>query len=200
MNNIIDVRLADISDMKFIDHLQRKNAEELSFYPSCVFEREIPIGRVLLASVNGEPAGYVYHGACSARVKIHQACIEYDLRGQLYGAALVRFFESVVRPFGCLSVTLRCGSDIAANGFWRAMGFYCQSVTDGGVRRMRKINEWRKDFEPQLFVTETEASTQPADASTWRKFKGSKQSQFIRGDALRVYREEVLARKQADQQ
>lgn len=194
---MIDVRHASLADITFIDHLQRRNAEELSFYPTAVFEREIPLGRVLLASVNGDPAGYVYHGAFQPRIKIHQACIEYDLRGQLYGSALVRFFEAAVQPFGCLSVTLRCGSDIAANGFWRAMGFYCQSVTDGGIRRMRKINEWRKDFQPQLFVTEAEASTQAADASTWRKFKGEKRSQFIRGDALRLYREEVLKRAEA---
>ena len=143
----IEVIPAQINDLKYIDHLQRKNAEELAFYPSQVFKREVENYRILLAKVNNEPAGYIYHGALTEQVKIHQACIEYDLRGQLYGAALVRHLIDIVKAYDGLSITLRCGSDIAANGFWKAMGFYCQGVTAGGIRRMRDINNWRYDLQ-----------------------------------------------------
>ena len=33
-------RSAQISDLSYIDHLQRRNAEELAFYPKVVFERD----------------------------------------------------------------------------------------------------------------------------------------------------------------
>lgn len=188
----IDVRPAELTDLLFIDDLQRKNAEELSFYPSVVFEREIPAGRIILAKVNNEPAGYLYHGAFSPVCKIHQACIHYDLRGYLYGSALVRFFSSLCKAAGVMSVTLRCGSDIAANGFWKAMGFECQSVTPGGVRRMRDINEWRLDLSPQLFQTVVQPSDKAQDASLWRKHKDGTQSQFMRGKQLIEYRESIL--------
>ena len=37
-----------MSDLTYIDSLQKKNAEELAFYPSQVFEREVENFRVLL--------------------------------------------------------------------------------------------------------------------------------------------------------
>lgn len=190
MNEVSDisVRPATSDDLLFIDHLQKKNAEELSFFPKQVFEREIENFRILLARVNGEPAGYIYHGSIGPIVKIHQACIEYDLRGQLYGSALVRQLIELVDAAHGSSITLRCGSDIAANGFWQAMGFYCQGVTLGGVRRMRDINNWRYDIQPQLFVSTSEPSTKKQDASLWRKNRDKKISSFARGKQLLQHR------------
>tara|TARA_R110001606_G_C15139412_1_gene624363 strand:- start:122 stop:712 length:591 start_codon:yes stop_codon:yes gene_type:complete len=184
----ITVMPAVESDLVFIDYLQKKNAEELAFFPKQVFEREVQNFRILLARVNGEPAGYIYHGSIGPIVKIHQACIEYDLRGQLYGAALIRQLIDLVDAANGLSITLRCGSDIAANGFWQAMGFYCQGVTAGGIRRMRDINSWRFDMQPQLFVSTAEASTRKKNSSLWRKNRDKKISSFVRGKQLLQHR------------
>ena len=129
----VTVRPASTTDMTYIDHLQKKNAEDLSFYPLSVLEREVLNRRVVLAEVNDEPAGYLYHGSLASPIlRIHQACIQYDLRGYLYGAALVRWLADLGRAAGSSEIALRCGSDIAANGFWRAMGFECIAVTRGG--------------------------------------------------------------------
>ena len=53
----LDIRYAGKEDLKYIDHLQKKNAEELAFYPAVVFEREIDNERILLALVNKQHAG-----------------------------------------------------------------------------------------------------------------------------------------------
>jgi len=188
---MIEVRPAVSGDLIYIDSLQKKNAEELAFYPSVVFEREIENRRVVLARINNDPVGYLYHGALSQRVKLHQACIQYDARGYLYGAELVRWLVAMCRAADALSITLRCGSDIAANGFWKAMGFYCQSVTPGGVRRMRDINEWRMDLQPQLFTQAQEPSDKAQDASLWRNRKVNLGSQFLRGKAIQDYRKKI---------
>tara|TARA_B100000427_G_scaffold260318_1_gene224596 strand:+ start:233 stop:847 length:615 start_codon:yes stop_codon:yes gene_type:complete len=200
MNLDLCVQPATIGDLKYIDHLQRKNAEELAFYPNQVFEREVSNHRVLLAKVNSEPAGYIYHGALGQVCKIHQACIEYDLRGQLYGAALIRNLFSLADASNVLSITLRCGSDIEANMFWKAMGFYCEAVTAGGVRRMRDINCWRYDLQQPLFVINQEPSDKKKDASVWQKRKSSADSSFQRGKKMRQYREKILAEAMADGQ
>lgn len=188
---------AALGDIPYIDHLQRKNAESLSFYPKVVFEREIPLSRVLLAKYNNTPAGYLYHGAFGQVLKIHQACIQYDLRGQLYGAALVRHLRGLAAALGSQSITLRCGSDIAANGFWKAMGFVCEGVTPGGVRRMRDINNWRLLLAPQLFDLSVTPSDKKQDASLWRRNKDGTKSQFSRGKAMKQYRE-TLIRKDSE--
>ena len=188
----IQVEPAVERDLVYIDHLQRKNAEDLAFYPKQVFEREILNHRILLARVNGEHAGYIYHGSLGHQVKIHQACIEYDLRGQLYGAALIRHLIDLASASNALSISLRCGSDIAANGFWKAMGFYCQGVTAGGIRRMRDINNWRYDLQPQLFVTQTDPSEKKKSAALWRKYKDENPiNSFKRGKALTEHRKMI---------
>lgn len=192
------VRVATDADLKYVDHLQRKNAEDLAFYPKAAFEREVRNQRIVLAEYNAEPCGYLYHGSFRGDdLKIHQACIEYDLRGQLYGAALVRHVRDLAELFACKSISLRCGSDILANGFWRTMGFVCTEVSQGGVRRLRDINHWRLALEPQPLWVTVEPSTRAKDASLWRRNKGDKQSQFMRGDQMRAYRAELEAKEKA---
>ena len=188
----MEVRLAELKDVNFIDYLQKKNAEELSFYPKTVFEREILNYRILLAEINDEPCGYLYHGAEKAFCKIHQACIEYDLRGQLYGSKLVKTLIHNLSYQGVYSVTLRCGSDIQANTFWKAMGFYCEAITLGGVRRMRDINCWRYDIINPLFTQSVLPSNKAQDSRIWSKRKTSLETPFLRGKHLIHYRNKII--------
>jgi GNAT superfamily N-acetyltransferase len=176
----------------YVDSLQKKNAEALSFYPKCVFEREAENGRILLGLLNGEPAGYLYVGAKGSDVKCHQVCIEYDARRRLYGAALVQAMEDYAQ--GAYTLTLRCGFDLDANTFWAEMGYDCVGIQDGGIRRMRKINVWRKSLQMELFEDEVmEPAIGRADASVWRKNKQTGMvTQFVRGKAMRDYRAMIV--------
>lgn len=177
----------------YVDALQKKNAEALSFYPKCVFERESENGRILLGLLNGQPCGYLYVGATGSDVKCHQVCIEYDARRKLYGAALVAAMEDYAT--GAFTVTLRCGFDLDANKFWSEMGYKCIGIQDGGIRRMRKINVWRKSLQEELLITDT--VVQPAsgktDASVWRRNKNTGIiTQFARGKRMRDYRAMIV--------
>jgi len=174
----------------FIDSLQKKNAEALSFYPKQVFERELNNGRLFLGLLNGQPCGYIYVGASGGDVKCHQVCIEYDARRKLYGAMLVVALENYANQSHSNSVTLRCGFDLDANKFWEEMGYKCIAVKDGGVRRMRKINVWRKYLVPQMFEQEwVEPVEGKTDASLWRKHKDTGIiTQFARGKKMNEYR------------
>jgi hypothetical protein len=143
-----------------------------------------------LGLLNGEPAGYIYVGAAGGDVKCHQVCIEYDIRRKLYGAMLVMALENYANASFSDSITLRCGFDLEANKFWKELGYNCIQVLDGGVRRMRKINVWRKYLKPQLFepiwIEPVEGKT---DASLWRKHKDTGIiTQFARGKRMKDYR------------
>ena len=192
----LQIRYATSSDTKFIDHLQKKNAEDLSFYPVDVFEREIENQRILVALVNAEPAGDLYHGAIKLDypLKIHQACIQYDLRGNWYGAGLCGFLEDLASIGGSRFISLRCGSDISANTFWQNMGYKCVQITPGGIRRMRDINVWQKLLSKDLFgFEEIQPSKKKKDASIWAKRdKTKKQNSMLRGKALLDYRKKIL--------
>lgn len=178
----------------YVDGLQRKNAEALSFYPKQVFEREAERGRLFLGMLNKEPCGYIYVGAGGGDVKCHQVCIQYDARRRLYGAAIVGAMEDYAIKSDAMSISLRCGFDLDANDFWSALGYACIGIVDGGIRRMRKINVWRKQLQPELFpVIEVEPAIGKADASVWRRNKQTGLvTQFARGKALSDYRAKVL--------
>ena len=176
----------------YVDALQKKNAEALSFYPRAVFEREAKNGRIFLGLLNGEPAGYLYVGATGGDVKCHQVCIQYDARRRLYGAALVQAMEDYAE--GSFSITLRCGFDLEANRFWSGLGYSCIAIQDGGIRRMRKINVWRKQLQREMFADQImEPANGKTDASVWRKNKQTGiVTQFVRGKVMRDYRAQII--------
>ena len=191
MNPDFFVVEATESDIIYIDSLQRKNAEALSFYPKIVFEREVENGRILISYLNNQPCGYIYYGAMGGDVKCHQVCIQYDVRRKLYGAMLVAELEE--RAENSHSITLRCGFDLDANKFWKELGYSCVGVVDGGVRRNRRINIWRKYFQPDFF---SGVSVQPekgkASNKVWAKNKKTGLvSQFARGKQMENYRKLV---------
>jgi len=180
--------------INYVDSLQKKNAESLSFYPRQVFEREKEKGRLFLGMLNGEPCGYLYVGAQGKDVKCHQVCIQYDARRRLYGAAIVAVMEQYASEACAASITLRCGFDLDANDFWQAMGYQCVVHQMGGVRRMRTINVWRKQLQAELFETiALEPAAGVVDASVWRKNKQTGTvTQFVRGKQMRDYRAKLV--------
>jgi hypothetical protein len=184
----------------YVDSLQRKNAEALSFYPRQVFEREAEKGRIFVGLLNNEPCGYLYAGAQGRDVKLHQVCIQYDARRRLYGAAISAAMESYAYDCKATSITLRCGFDLDANEFWRSMGYVCIGTQTGGVRRMRTINVWRKWLGLDLF---SDCVIEPAkgkvDATIWRKNKKTGiVTQFVRGKAMQEYRALLIKASEDD--
>jgi hypothetical protein len=179
----------------YIDMLQRKNAEALSFYPKQVFEREQKNGRLFLGLLNGQPCGYLYVGAAGGDVKCHQVCIQYDVRRKLYGAMIATVMEKYAKDAYSNSITLRCGFDLDANKFWQEMGYNVIRIVDGGIRRMRKINVWRKYLRPQLFEDiYLEPAVGKTNASVWKKHKETGLvTGFNRGKSLQDYRLKILS-------
>jgi hypothetical protein len=179
--------------LKYIDYLQHKNAESLSFYPMQVFEREYAKQRLFLGILNKQPCGYLYVGAKGGDVKCHQVCIQYDLRNRLYGAMLVAAMENYA--YNAYTITLRCGFDLDANDFWRALGYTCINVVPGGMRRNRQINVWRKVVTKEVIdIVPVEPQIGATDASIWVKNKRvGVVSQFHRGKALMDYRHIVVS-------
>lgn len=143
--------------LKYIESLQAKNSDALGFLPRVVFERRSEAGQLFLGLLNGEPAGYILAGSGFQGVmRCQQVCIQYDVRRRLYGAMLVAAVEQYGEECGCSRISLRCGSDLPANGFWLSLGYVLDSTEkSGAARRQRRdhLNVWSKSLHPALLAT-----------------------------------------------
>ena len=161
-------------DLSYIDHLQRSNANELAFYPLSALEKASEAGQMLQCYDNDEPAGYLWFGSVRPGydITIYQACVDYDSRKRHLGWGMVKDLVQIGKSSAALGIRLKCRSSSEANEFWQAIGFYCTSVTKGGLARAAMLNHWRTDLTESLFTLEpVEASTKNIDPREYNKMK-----------------------------
>lgn len=166
-----------ILPLKYVDKLQRENADDLAFYPLTTLEKAMVDGFVIACHENDEPAGYLWFGAMRGGrdVTIYQACVDYDARRQHLGFQMVRELVDRAVVSGCTGIRLKCASSADSNRFWQAAGFYCTSVTPGGIKRGRDINHYRTDVQtPLLVVSSVTPSDKPIDLTRYHELKRQK--------------------------
>lgn len=143
-------RQAVPEDMTYLMSLMRANRESVGGLPAPAMLERVERGTVLLAEINEDPVGYILYDYRDGRIRIPQACIQYDARRRRYGVALV---ADLLRAHpDAAEITLRCAADLEANIFWRDMGFTCTGTRPGGRRRGRTINCWALWLEPRLLT------------------------------------------------
>ena len=135
------------SDLKFLDHLQKKYSEQVGFLPLQVLEWNIERGNVSIALENDEPAAYLLGKGNYLRDPyfgiIYQAAVSYDARRRLMGTALVQHFIADVPAMRATRlVGLWCAQDIEANEFWHACGFEAIAARHGSRRKGRVHIFW----------------------------------------------------------
>ena len=160
--------------LSYIDKLQRANADDLAFYPLTTLETALTSGHIIYCLENNEPAGYLWFGSVRAGydVTIYQACIDYELRRHHLGQGMVAELVGLATAGGATGIRLKCASSAASNLFWQSIGFICTAVTDGGVKRKRKINHYRTNVTPGLFAVDyVEPSSKAADMRSYNKAK-----------------------------
>jgi hypothetical protein len=139
------------SDLVYIISLEHKNKESVGFLPKPAIEERLNRGNIIIGRLNGEPFGYLLYDHRGRDVNILQACIQYDARRRLYGAAL---YSWALELWDADFVRLKCAADLESNLFWQTLGLTCVSVVSGGKRRGRKINVWHHYLRTPLFILE----------------------------------------------
>jgi hypothetical protein len=130
------------ADLAYVVHLQKKHHHALGFIPRVALQQKIDLGRIWLATENGEPAGFLHHGSLAGEeVRIFQAAVQYDARRRHLGLALVRHLLHRSAAAGARGVSLRCLSSLEANDFWRVAGFNLLT-TEPGARGT--LNVWTR--------------------------------------------------------
>jgi hypothetical protein len=150
---VVECGEAVMLDLPYIVDLQNKNREAVGFLPRMAIEERLQKGRVFIGRIGGEPFGYLLFDYRNGICNVLQACIQYDARRRLYGAALYQWGVKHLDP---IRVRLKCAADLESNLFWQSMGLECVGVVDGGKRRGRKINVWNHHLRPELFAPRIE--------------------------------------------
>lgn len=128
--------------MRFVVSLMKKNCEAVGFIPIPKLEQYGRNGQVLIGYENNDPCGYLVYGHRRPRLRIYQACIQYDARRRENGMKLVSKLVKIAEQRGCEMITLWCADDLEANLFWKASGFVFGGQREGGIKRGRKHNLW----------------------------------------------------------
>ena len=128
--------------LDYVVSLAKKHTDEIGFLPKATVEHYVRAGQVLLETEDGDPCGFLIFGNGWPRLKIYQACIQYDAQRRAHGLALVGRVIALASERGCDAVSLWCADDLPANEFWRAAGFQLLRSKPGGRRRERNLNLW----------------------------------------------------------
>jgi hypothetical protein len=155
----LTTRTAHPEDITYVMSLMRANRESVGGLPQPAILERLERQTVLLAEINDDPVGYLLYDHRDGRIRIPQACIQYDARRRRYGIALVSALLGAHQ--NAQEVALRCAADLEANVFWRDMGFTCTGTVPGGRRRGRTINCWAMWLQPRLLTIDSIA-TPPA--------------------------------------
>ncbi len=147
----VTIRPGVMSDVPFLDSLQKLHTKQVGWMPTAQFEGKIKLGHVLIAEENtgGTPVPLGYCIGNDQYFKRDDVGIIYQMnvlpgkqRG-LIGASLLKAqFER--SAYGCKLYCCWCAQDIAANRFWEAMGFVPLAFRAGSEKKSRVHIFWQK--------------------------------------------------------
>jgi hypothetical protein len=152
----LDIGPAVLSDLPFIDRLQKMHTKAVGWMPTNQLEGCIKQGRMLVAWASrpcsledmggtpmlpAEPVGYLL--AADRYFKRDDVGIIYQMnvlpeyqRGFVAASLLKAQFER--SAYGCKLYCCWCAQDLAANKFWEAMGFVPLAFRTGGTGNGKK--------------------------------------------------------------
>ena len=153
------VRNSTMTDMLFIDKLQKDNSFAVGFIQKTVWEKYVFGGErnfvVFVCEKNNDPVGYILitpGKGVGSHIKIQQIAVRDDARRLDYGSALIAVVKDFCNTFNRAGATLRCRIDLESNKFWKALGFIKYgtwlkgTVNHVGFKASNDINLWRIDL------------------------------------------------------
>lgn len=172
--NSMAVREAALTDMVYIDSLQKKHGEQLGFMAWSWIRAAIIDRHCWVGTENGEPACYVlgkprYKDQYAVGI-IYQACVQYDAQRRTLGFALVQAFLGAM-AISTEQLVLWCAQDIEANLFWNACGFKALAWRVGGKKATRIHICWSYARDPDKPLDQHwfPESTTGGSMKAWRR-------------------------------
>lgn len=116
----------------------------LGWLPRSAYNARHQEGQIYTCHNNGDHVGHCMWQSHDQIAKIYMTWVRPDARLILHGRALVNAIEKTAALRGCKILSLWCAEDLAANYFWRALGFLNPSWRWGRGHTPRKHLLWRR--------------------------------------------------------
>lgn len=122
------------------------DAHCLGWLPRKVYDLRHEEGRIYVCHNNGDHVGHCMWVVTERIAKIYMTWVRPDARMILHGRALVDAIEKAAANERCSLISLWCAEDLAANIFWRAIGFTNCGWRFGRGQKPRRHILWRRDI------------------------------------------------------
>lgn len=141
----ISVRHAVTDDLAAIKTIAGANRRELGFLPLSKLADAVGRHNLLVAeTVEGVIGFVVYrHRKTDSQTTLYDICVDQNWRQQGAGRKLLQTLQMECIHFKRSVLQLKCPEDLAANTFYKHMGFICVETEQG---KARKLNIWQKEI------------------------------------------------------
>ena len=158
-----EIKTATIADAAFIRDLQRQFTNEIGFVPTSATERELMKNNIVMGTLAGMAAGFVFvQPVLAAQPRtacIIQAAVRMDAQRRHVGLALVEHVAARALHIGSTILQAKCLDGLEANDFWKAAGFTEILRTNGGTSRGQKLIWWRRALIPGAAISRIPLTT-----------------------------------------
>ncbi|MDB5321548.1 MAG: hypothetical protein JWN40_3179 [Phycisphaerales bacterium] len=144
----VTVRPAVMSDLSFLDSLQKLHTKQVGWMPTKQLEGKIGLGHVIIAEDEAKQSvGYCigsdqYFKRDDVGI-IYQMNVVPQKQRELIGATLIKaMFDRAA--YGCRLFCCWCAQDIAANHFWESLGFIPLAFRAGSRGKQRVHIFWQR--------------------------------------------------------
>lgn len=139
------IRLAALTDLKYVVHLQRIWSNQVGFLPRAALTRYIDNRGTLLVRNNGQDAGYLsWQLTKKGLLRLIQIAVDPQLLREKLGSDVVTYIERAARAGACSVIRFQTRMDLDANLFWNDQGYTTTAVFQHPTARRRPLIEWTK--------------------------------------------------------
>jgi len=158
--------------LRFCYSACRIDGECIGWLPAAAYDEAHLAGRLLALWNNDDLVGFLLWSCDGYELRILQIWIRRDARLLLHGRALIEGAEETARAEGAVRLRLWCAIDLAANLFWRALGFRYKCWRWGRAKKSRRHALWTRPLMPPIAELQARSAEQqlaPLDPSIPRR-------------------------------
>lgn len=151
---------------EYVDQIRQhadENRDALGFLPVTAYGEAALKGRLWVAVASDAPAstafcGYLLFGDRFPRLRVFQVYVRSGFRKSGIARSLIEKLKAYGEGHDYLTISARVASELAANSFWKSLGFRVAGQSLGG-KKGRTINRYALPLDvPSLFGQQPSAS------------------------------------------